>query len=251
MHALWTLEGLDILSSGLISQALNDEQPRVRKAAIRASESVYMKGEKTLTDLIYAKLSDSDVNVKMQAVLTAKYLSLPDYKVKVDAATKNATKTGLVLARNNALRLVSKNSHGRTLSKADSRLIKEGEEYLFTTVCKLSWKKCKGQITDKVMMAPALAGSPRVIGDKGTAINIVMHGLTGEIDGKTYPGGLMIPMGTNGDKWIASVLSYVRTHFGNRASVISQQDVKDVRKATKNRKTPWTNFQSLTKAIKL
>ena len=34
--------------------------------------------------------------------------------------------------------------------------------------------------------------------------------------GRNYPGGVMVPMGTNTDEWIADVANYVRNSFGNR-----------------------------------
>ena len=48
-------------------------------------------------------------------------------------------------------------------------------------------------------------------------IKVLLHGLTGEIDGKTFGTGVMVPMGTNTDEWIADVASYVRNAFGNAA----------------------------------
>ncbi|MCM8530481.1 MAG: discoidin domain-containing protein [Lentisphaeraceae bacterium] len=240
MHALWTLEGLSLLTKEVAIKALNDQEPRVRKTAIRVSEAVYTYGDKSIADSILEKLNDTDVNVKMQAVLSAKYINISNHKEKITEAVKDATGDGFLLAAQSILKITPKNSHGRILSKKDSQLLKAGKDIYSQLCTSCHGKDAKGQLTGKVKMAPPLVGSPRVIGDKATAINIVMHGLTGEIDGKAYPGGLMIPMGTNGDKWIASVLSYVRTHFGNHSSIISKEDVTAVRKATKGRKVPWT-----------
>jgi mono/diheme cytochrome c family protein len=51
----------------------------------------------------------------------------------------------------------------------------------------------------------------------------------------------MVPMATNSDHWIASVLSYIRNSFGNEAPFITAKDVAKVRDATLNRKTPPTH----------
>jgi len=55
--------------------------------------------------------------------------------------------------------------------------------------------------------------------------------------GKKFPG--QVPMtpfgGMLNDKDIASVLTYVRNAFGNKASVISPEKVKQVREATKTK----------------
>ena len=50
-------------------------------------------------------------------------------------------------------------------------------------------------------------------------IKTLLHGMTGPLDGKTYPAGVMMPLGANDDQWIAAIASYVRNSFGNRALV--------------------------------
>ena len=45
------------------------------------------------------------------------------------------------------------------------------------------------------------------------------------VDGKSYD-ALMVPMRDNDDAWIASVLSYVRSSFGNRAPAIAPEEVR-------------------------
>jgi hypothetical protein len=87
-------------------------------------------------------------------------------------------------------------------------------------------------------MAPPLAGSPRVNGERDYIINAVLHGLTGPVDGRTYT-QVMIPMGTNDDEWIASVTSYVRHSFGNTGGFVTPADVARVRTETKGKDTPW------------
>jgi hypothetical protein len=42
------------------------------------------------------------------------------------------------------------------------------------------------------------------------------------------------------DEWIASVLSYVRTNFGNKAGFVSAADVARVRAESATRQEPWT-----------
>ena len=90
------------------------------------------------------------------------------------------------------------------------------------------------------MMGPALAGSPRVQAHRDYMIKVLLHGLTGPLDGRTYP-DLMAPLGsTSSDEWIAGVASFVRGSFGNSAGMVTPADVARVRKQTANRKTPWT-----------
>ena len=67
------------------------------------------------------------------------------------------------------------------------------------------------------MPAPPLVGSKRLdFLEKKTAARILLHGLTGPVDGKTYS-SVMPSMEANSDEWVASVLSYIRYEFGGRA----------------------------------
>jgi mono/diheme cytochrome c family protein len=88
-------------------------------------------------------------------------------------------------------------------------------------------------------MAPSLASSARVQGHRDYVIKTLLHGMDGPIEGRTYAGGVMAPMGTNRDEWIAAIGSYVRNTFGNVGSFITPADVVRVRAATADRKTFW------------
>jgi hypothetical protein len=90
----------------------------------------------------------------------------------------------------------------------------------------------KGVITsDGMHLAPPLSGSPRVLGSPAALVRILLHGLTGEVDGKNYP-GLMVPQKANDDLWIAEVLTYVRNTFGNSAATVTPQQVAAIRAVT-------------------
>jgi hypothetical protein len=88
-------------------------------------------------------------------------------------------------------------------------------------------------------MAPPLAGSPRVNGHRDYITKVVLHGLMGPVDGKTYT-DMMVPMGTFNDEWVAAVTSYVRNNFGNSGGFVTPADVARVRAANADRKTLWT-----------
>ena len=91
---------------------------------------------------------------------------------------------------------------------------------------------------------PPLSGSEWAHGDKTLPIKIALHGLTGpiEVDGKPF-GTInplpMPPMGLN-DQQTADVLTYIRSNFGNKADVITADEVKALRDATSGRDTFWT-----------
>jgi glucose/arabinose dehydrogenase/mono/diheme cytochrome c family protein len=77
---------------------------------------------------------------------------------------------------------------------------------------------------------PPLAGSEYVTGDKERLIKILLNGLDGEITvaGKKY-NGLMPQFGHLDDYAIASILTYIRTHFKNNAPPVSSVEVMKVR----------------------
>jgi mono/diheme cytochrome c family protein len=127
---------------------------------------------------------------------------------------------------------------------ADEQKLYKAGEGVFQTLC----AACHGMDgkgmpmvggAPGVMLAPPLAGSRTVLGWREGPIHVLMQGLNGDIDGKKYE-GQMISMATNDDAWIASVLSYVRNTFGNRAGFVTPQQVAAIRAATKDRVQPWT-----------
>jgi mono/diheme cytochrome c family protein len=129
---------------------------------------------------------------------------------------------------------------GRAVSAEQQALLQQGAGIYFELCVACHGPDAKGAPVDGApagtMKAPALAGAPRVQAHYSYAVNAVMHGLTGPIDGTTYT-DVMVPMGTNKDDWIAAITSYVRNSFGNTGTVVSPADVARVRAA--NRKTPW------------
>ena len=73
-------------------------------------------------------------------------------------------------------------------------------------------------------------------------IKVLLKGLTGPLDGKTYR-DVMVPMGGT-DEWVAGIASYVRTSFGNSGGLVTPADVARVRAETAARKTPWTRARA-------
>jgi len=68
---------------------------------------------------------------------------------------------------------------------------------------------------------------------------VLLRGLAGPVGGKAYD-SQMVSMETNDDRWIASVASYVRNSFGNKAETITPKEVANLRAKLKDRATPFT-----------
>ena len=82
-------------------------------------------------------------------------------------------------------------------------------------------------------MNPPLIKTKWVLGDKTTLVQVVLKGMTGEvdIDGETYH-NVMAPHNDLTDQQIADVLTYVRNNFGNKASMVTAAEVKTIRAKT-------------------
>jgi mono/diheme cytochrome c family protein len=79
-------------------------------------------------------------------------------------------------------------------------------------------------------MNPPLKKTKWVLGDKKTLIGVVLKGLDKEIEvnDETYS-NTMPSFAMLSDKEIADVLTFVRNNFGNKASPVTEADVKKVR----------------------
>jgi mono/diheme cytochrome c family protein len=250
-HALWTLEGLEALDSALVREQMEDPNPRMRIQAVRASETLYKAGDRSFADNYRALTKDPDTDVVIQAMLTLNTLKVPDAPA-VLRATLDANKArGVQLVANAILNPSTNMGRGGGGGRGgpppfttEQQAVMQRGDTIYKELC-FSCHGDDGRGTQQpgaasgVVMAPSLSGAPRVQGHRDYVIKTLLHGLDGPIDGKLYGAGVMVPMGTNHDEWIASIASYVRNSFGNRGSFITPADVARVRAATANRKTMW------------
>jgi hypothetical protein len=77
-----------------------------------------------------------------------------------------------------------------------------------------------------------------VPGHRDYVIKVLLGGLTGPLDAKTYR-DVMVPMGGT-DEWVAGIASYVRNNFGHSAGMVTPTDVARVRTEMASRKSLWT-----------
>jgi mono/diheme cytochrome c family protein len=91
---------------------------------------------------------------------------------------------------------------------------------------------------------PPIAGSEVVNGADSTLIRIILGGLEGPltIKGESYD-GTMPPYGGGpemSDAQVATLLTYLRSSFGNRAPPVTAEQVARVRAAMSGRMALWT-----------
>lgn len=250
LHALWTLEGLDAADTKLLADAFTDSDARVRAAALRIAESVI--AEDRSFDALITKLGeDVSPDVVIQTLLSVTRGAHPDAAavseaiVKTHAGNSSITSiAGQLRARMEAMIAEKKKlDEIRRRNKVLAESIVRGK-VTYTTLCITchgpDGKGRPGPDGNGLMLAPSLAGSPRVRGHRERLTRILLNGLIGPVDEKTYAGGLMLPMGSNTDKWIADVATYIRNSWGNQAPLIEAVDVGRVRAASQKRVGPWT-----------
>ena len=256
IHALWTLEGLGALDASLARELMKSPDPRIRIQAIRASESLYKgsAGDKSLADDYKAMAKDPDHDVAIQAMLTLNVHKAPGSAALIESMVKGSPVRGI--REIGAQLLKPGGSRGQGAAFADPgagtlglpteqrRSLQRGADIykeLCTTCHGPDGKGAPmGGAAPGTTLAPSLVSSVRVLGHRDYVIQVLLHGLTGEIDGVSYPGGIMAPMGTNTDEWIADASNFVRNSFGNAASFVTPAHVATVRRATSARTTMWT-----------
>ncbi|WP_020607719.1 DUF7133 domain-containing protein [Spirosoma spitsbergense] len=239
VHALWTLEGLQAIDKPTLFRSFIDPDPQVRKTAVWISEGYLAKKDPAVIAKLAMLAADPSPDVRIQLAL-----SLRSHKTD---QTQAMVKTLLADNPNNELMqfsfatfaesqkvLEAERARTQNLSPADRALVTNG-----ATIFKQLCATCHGPdgkgiaMGGKQMPAPPLVGSPRVKGDKILVIQLLINGMKGPVDGKTYP-DMMPSMGGNDDTWIASVLSYIRnsSELGNKSSVVTPTEVADVRANT-------------------
>jgi glucose/arabinose dehydrogenase/mono/diheme cytochrome c family protein len=250
IHALWTLDGLEAIHKDVLVTALQDEHPQVRRTAIWISERYLHDEDDTMIEAVAELKDDESYDVRVQLLLSlyeckaehAKRIMSEIIDANADIEMLAATKTAL--DKNENVRAFG--ARLGNLPAEDRRLILNGTA-IFKSLC----ASCHGAdgngmaIGGTGMAAPPLKGSRRLaFDDKNTAIRILLHGLTGAIDGKSYT-GVMPAMNANSDEWIASVVSYIRYEFGERgrrgaSPATRPEEVKKTRQAHAGRNKAWT-----------
>ena len=258
LQALWTLEGLDAIDPPLIREKLKDKDPKVRIAAIRVSETLYKAGDHSLVPDIEALAKDSDPDVVEQVLLTANLYKWPGWdKLIIDTVAashaygvKKITSLFMPQAQPapgtkpaNPAPAAPPPAPALLLTAEEKHLLTHGEE-IYKQLC-FACHGMDGKGTPLsgakpgTTMAPPLSGSGTATGSADAILSVVLKGLSGPVNGVTYD-AQMVPMQNGDDDWIASVTSYVRNNYGNKASFITTNEVARVRAALKTRTNPWT-----------
>jgi mono/diheme cytochrome c family protein len=226
VHALWTLAGLGKLGESTVRQAIRDGDWFVSLTGLRlAGES------KGVADFFPDEFKPDAQKVEGRS----------------DAPSILASYAGLLGNSGYPLRAVKtyKDQEAEWLKK-DKKLLsayRKGREQ-YTISCGACHQADGKGLSN---MAPTLAKSDWVTGDATRLIAVAVHGLMGpiKVNGKPVEGvpPVMPAHGFMKDDQLASILTYVRNAWGNRADPISDKDVAGYRKTESARLVPWTEAE--------
>jgi mono/diheme cytochrome c family protein/glucose/arabinose dehydrogenase len=246
IHALWTLEGLSVLKADLVKQLMKDPSAAIRVQALRASETLYKYGEKSLAENYRALAADPDASVAIQAIQSAYILKIDGIEQLLKSSLQSNKSKGVQLVTSQLLEREeeAKKQAATRFSPEEQVLFTKGKTIFDSYCATCHGDKGLGTPTGNgELIAPAFSGSPRILGHPEYAVKTLLHGLTGAIEGKEYE-GVMIAMNTNDDQWIASVVSYIRNEFGNKGSFVDEEFVAQIRTETADRKSNY-NYDEL------
>jgi len=244
-HALWALEGIGVLQPAMVREMMKHPNPRMRMVALWVSESLYKAGDKSFAANYLEMMRDQDIEVKMRAMMTGRLLKIPGTNEVVKKVLATDKAAGVQLVGKQVLDPpVVTAFFGRSnpnFSDDEKALVAEGGK-IYNSLC----ATCHGPLGtgtpagEGKLLAPSLVGSIHIQSHPEYIVKTLLHGLTGEIDGRSYAGVLMTPMGKNTDRWIASVASFVRANFENESSPITPEEVARIRQETRDITAPYT-----------
>lgn len=251
IHALWTLEGLGEVDRGLLVELMQSVHSDVRITAIRLSEQLVALGDRQVENLWRSMASDPDIEVAQQSVLSA-YYTLSEFRGEIMAAAKavHDGKKGLAAIEQAMSNLTAISERRRQLEEGDAALAEAAiaGEATYRSMCyTCHGEDGRGTVAGDGLLAPSLHNNERVNGNVAQLVSVALHGMTGPIDGVSYAGGQMLSIESNGDAWVANVLTYIRNAFGNEASLITPEQVAEVKSLFSSRDVMWTQEELRTR----
>ncbi|MDO8348667.1 MAG: hypothetical protein Q7T30_00405, partial [Planctomycetota bacterium] len=217
VHALWTLDGLGLVTRDVLVAAFADADVRVRETAVRVAETLLRAGDAELLPHLRTLSRDPSIDVRVQVLRSLRYLAGDagrDLAIEQIAA-EPANELVAAVGRSTLQRGSAQDEPGLAgLPPAELVRWQKGRETFRMLCITCHGPDGTGTLAGSLRLAPPLAGSRWLLHDDDVAIRILLHGLSGAIDGKEYPGNLMAPQGGNDDAWIADVLTFARNSFG-------------------------------------
>ena len=250
LEALWVSWGMNKVDANLLEALLKSDDHKVRAAAVRVVR--YMGHQlNNAVDLLKVASSDTHGRVRLEAITAASWLPKSQGMEILEVARKHPLDEWMQDSFNFAETRLTGNFSEKADEKILASHLKGTELEIFAKGKKIYETEgycitCHQEGGTGLQKAgyPTLVGQEWVLGDEERLIKLALHGLYGPMNimGNHYEG--QVPMmafkGLLKDDEIAAVLTYARNAFGNKASVISSEQVKQVREATKDRNSFYT-----------
>ncbi|ASO06614.1 PVC-type heme-binding CxxCH protein [Arenibacter algicola] len=245
LEALWVTWGLNKVDGQLLEQMLNAKDFKARAAAVGvlryAGHQIPDQAE-----LLMQAAKDDNPRVRLEALVAASWLGRDTGIPIITEAGKKGLDKWMEKPYESAIAHLNGHKAGEEpkeviktdLKGKDLELLVAGREiYMRDGYC-ATCHQADGQGLEASGFPP-LAGSEWVTGNVDRLIKLTTNGLMGPIvvNGKTYPGQVpMTPFGNllTADE-TAAVLTYIRNTFGNKATPISPEKVKEVREQIKDK----------------
>jgi mono/diheme cytochrome c family protein/glucose/arabinose dehydrogenase/lysophospholipase L1-like esterase len=255
LEALWVTWGLNKVDQTLLRQMLNAKDYHARAAAV---EVLRFTGHQVQDQsaLLSQAVKDENSRVRLDAIVASSWIGKEKGLPILAEAKRMPMDDWMIHAHETAVAHISGKSVRKQKEEAVVTLLKGQELELYTLgktiyakegYCMTCHQADGGGLS--ASQFPPIVGSPWILGNEERLIKIVLKGLLGpiEVNDKKYGG--QVPMTPFGgllkDKEVAAVLTYVRNSFGNKASAITPEKVKAVRAATANQKDIYTSEKLL------
>ena len=245
LEALWVTWGADRVDADLLEAALASKDHRVRAAGVRV---LRYNGHRITNqrELLLAAADDEHGRVRLEALAAASHLpreaGLPIVEAAKAKGLDSYTEQSYdfaVGALNGSTVVVAEGPGVKAPKHLTGEIAKQyvmgAEIYSRDGHCSTCHQPDGKGLPDAGF--PPIAATKWALGDPERMIKLTLKGLMGpiEVAGKAYPG--QVPMtpfeGLLNDREIAAVLTYIRNSFGNQASPITAEKVKEVRAAEK------------------
>ena len=255
LEALWVTWGLGKVDQKLLKQMLKAKDYHARAAAVEVLRFTTHQVPDH-AQLLTQAAQDENSRVRLDAIVAASWIGKTKGLPVLAAAEKKPLDDWMIHAHKTSVAHLSGKAVVKEKVAVVASVLKGKDLEMFNLGREIYNKEgycgtCH-QPDGKGLPAsgfPPLAGTNWVKGSEERLIKIVLNGLMGEIEvnGKKFPG--QVPMtpysGLLNDKEVAAVATYVRNSFGNQASPIQEEKVKQVRAATAKKKDFYSPRQLL------
>ncbi|WP_025762407.1 PVC-type heme-binding CxxCH protein [Dyadobacter tibetensis] len=246
LEALWVTWGMNKVDQELLRKVMKFKDFRARTAAVQV---LRYTGHQVAdqAQLLQQAANDEHGRVRLAAIVAASWIGKEKGMMVLNAASKkpmdewtiHAYDAAVAHLNDRSVKEVKETVVASGLKGKEQELFKAGKEIFLREGYCSTCHQPDGKGLEAAGFPP-LIGTPWVVGSEERLIKLVLNGMMGpiEVAGKKYPG--QVPMtqfaGLLNDKELASVLTYVRNSFGNKAPAVSPEKVKQVRAASASKK---------------